>query len=119
MVSFFFPRCPYCNVELPEEQKIYDKYKDKGLSMVWINIVPEEEELVAGWQLKRHLTVPVLVGASQESLQRDYRVAATPTTYLLGAKGEVLLYQGGYKPGDEKTLQAKIAQVLAVVNDCP
>jgi thiol-disulfide isomerase/thioredoxin len=114
LVSFFFPKCPSCNVELPEEQKIYDKYKDKGLSMVWINILPDEEELVAGWEIKRHLTVPVLVGASQDSLERDYHVTATPTNYLLGEKGEVIFRQAGYKLGDENTLEAKIAQALNV-----
>ena len=51
LVSFFFPRCPYCNVELPEIQKIYDKYKEKGMSAVWINILPEEVSLIAGWQV--------------------------------------------------------------------
>jgi thiol-disulfide isomerase/thioredoxin len=114
LVSFFFPKCPSCNVELPEEQKIYDKYKDKGLSMVWINILPDEEELVAGWEIKRHLTVPVLVGASQESLEKDYRVTATPTNYLLGEKGQVLFRQSGYKLGDEKNLEAKIAAALNI-----
>ncbi len=114
LVSFFFPRCPSCNAELPEEQKIYDKYKDKGLSMVWINILPDEEELVAGWQIKRHLNVPVLVGASQETFERDYRVTATPTNYLLGEKGEVLLRQNGYKRGDEKIIEAKIAEALNI-----
>jgi hypothetical protein len=48
LVNFFFPRCPVCNVELPEVQKIYDKYKEKGLSVVWINILPEEDNLIAG-----------------------------------------------------------------------
>src|SRR5689334_22241877 len=39
LVSFFFPTCPYCNQSLPQVQRIYDQYKDKGLSMVWINTV--------------------------------------------------------------------------------
>ena len=114
LVSFFFPKCPSCNVELPEEQKIYDKYKDKGLSMVWINILPEQEELVAGWAIKRHLTVPVLVGASPDTVEKDYRVTATPTNVLLGEKGEVLFRQSGYKKGDEITLESRIAQALNI-----
>jgi peroxiredoxin len=114
LVSFFFPRCPSCNAELPEEQKIFDKYKDKGLSMVWINILPDEEELVAGWAIKRRLTVPVLVGASQASLEKDYHVTATPTNYLVGENGEVLFHQNGYKGGDEKNLEAKIAAALNI-----
>ena len=115
LVSFFFPRCPYCNVELPEIQKIYDKYKDKGLSAVWVNILPEEEGLIAGWQVAKNLTVPVLIGASQESLQRDYHIDSTPSTYLLDENGRVLFHEDGYKPGDEKTLEAKIEAALNIV----
>ena len=114
VVSFFFPKCPYCNIDLPEEQKIYDKYKDKGLSMVWINILPEQEKLVAPWLDEHHFNVPVLLGKSLDSLAKDYRVKATPTNYLLGEKGEVIYYQTGYKPGDEKSLEAKIAAALNV-----
>ena len=114
LISFFFPRCPYCNVALPEVQKIYDKYKDKGLSVVWINVLPEENKLIPNWQAEHHLTVPVLIGASQDSLQRDYGLKQTPTHYLLGEKGEVLFYQSGYKAGDEKTLEAKIAAALNI-----
>jgi cytochrome oxidase Cu insertion factor (SCO1/SenC/PrrC family) len=112
LVNFFFPRCPYCNVELPEIQKIYDRYKDRGLSAVWINILPEETNLVPGWQAAKNLTVPVLVGGLQEALQRDYGIQATPATYLLDEHGRVVFHQDGYKPGDEKTLEAKIAAVL-------
>src|SRR5207302_11206234 len=68
LVNFFFPRCPYCNIELPEVQKIYDKYKRQGLSVVWINILPEEAPLIPGWQVAKNLNVPVLIGASQDSL---------------------------------------------------
>ena len=39
---------------------------------------------------------------------------ATQTEYLLGEKGEVLFYQSGYKPGDEKIMEAKIVEILKV-----
>ena len=113
-MNFFFPRCPYCNVELPEIQKIYDKYKGKGLSAVWINILPDEVGLIAGWQIAR-LTVPVLIGGSQDALQRDYRIESTPATYLLGENGQVLFHKDGYAPGDEKILEAKIEAAFNAV----
>lgn len=114
LVSFFYPRCPYCNAELPEIQKMYDRYKDKGLSAVWINILPEETNLIAGWQMAKNLTVPVLIGASQDSLQRDYRIESTPTTYLLDERGRVVYHAEGYKAGDETVLESKIAGALDV-----
>ncbi len=114
LVNFFFPRCPYCNVELPEVQKIYDEYKGKGLSVVWINILPEEVPLIPGWQMVKNFTVPVLIGATQSALMKDYQINTTPSSYLLGPKGEVLYYGAGYKKGDEKILEAKIAEALRV-----
>jgi thiol-disulfide isomerase/thioredoxin len=119
LVNFFFPRCPFCNVELPEIQKIYDKYKGKGLSVVWINILPDEVGLIAGWQMAKNLTVPVLIGGSQDALQRDYRIESTPSTYLLGEHGEVLFHKDGYAPGDENILEAKIAAALNAVSGTP
>jgi cytochrome oxidase Cu insertion factor (SCO1/SenC/PrrC family) len=119
LVSFFFPRCPYCNVELPEIQKIYDQYKDHGLSAIWINILPEENNLIAGWQAAKNLSVPVLIGASQESLQRDYRIESTPATYLLDENGRVLFHADGYRPGDEKTLAGKIEAILNPATTLP
>lgn len=112
LVSFFFPRCPFCNVELPEIQKIYDKYKDKGLSAVWINILPEETNLIAGWQAAKNLNVPVLIGGSQAALQRDYRIESTPATYLLDENGRILFHEDGYKPGDEKFIESKLETLL-------
>jgi cytochrome oxidase Cu insertion factor (SCO1/SenC/PrrC family) len=114
LVTFFYPRCPYCNIELPEIQKIYDRYKASGLSAVWINILPEETALVPGWQVAKKLTVPVLVGGSQDGFQRDYGIESTPTSYLLDANGRVVFRAEGYKPGDEKLLDEKIGGFLGV-----
>ena len=46
----------------PPIPKIYDKYKDKGLSAVWINVLPEENKLIPKWQDENHFTIPVLMG---------------------------------------------------------
>ncbi|HEX3876798.1 MAG TPA: TlpA disulfide reductase family protein [Bryobacteraceae bacterium] len=114
LVNFFFPTCPYCNVELPEVQKIYDKYKDQGLSVVWINILPEEVKLIPGWQMAKNLNVPILIGGSQDSLMKDYRITSTPATYLLGQNGQILFHKDGYERGDEKVLESKIANALSI-----
>jgi len=114
LVAFYYPTCAYCNLALPEVLKIYEKYKDHGFSWVIINVKPEENKLISGWQEKYNITVPILIGASQDSLMDDYHLAMTPTHYLLGKKGEVLLHQNGYNRGDEKAIEAKIAEVLSV-----
>jgi peroxiredoxin len=110
VVVFFFPTCKYCNAAFPEIQKIYDSYKDRGLSMVWINIVPEENSLIKNWQSTHGYTVPVLLGG--KSIQNDYKLDETPTHYLLDARGKILSKHSGYKAGDEKILDREIQQAL-------
>lgn len=114
LVSFFFPSCPYCNAAFPEVQKLHDRYKDQGLTIVWINVVPAEEKKIPDWLEKHGFTVPVLVGSSQASLQRDYKLKMTPTHYLLNSAGEILFTHAGYKPGDEAALEQAIQQALGV-----
>ncbi len=114
LVNFFFPRCPYCNVELPEVQKIYDKYKDKGLSAVWINILPEElRTWIAGWQMTKNLQCSrVNWWVARRFTTKDYAITSTPATYLLGQSGQIIYHRDGYVAGDEKTLESKIEEAL-------
>jgi thiol-disulfide isomerase/thioredoxin len=111
VVVFFFPTCQYCNAAFPSLQKIYDAYKDRGLSMVWINVVPDEAPLIAAWRSSRGYTVPILLGG--RSVQDDYKLVTTPTHYLLDPRGKVLSKQSGYTAGDETALERDIQQALA------
>jgi peroxiredoxin len=114
LVSFFYPKCPYCAAALPQMQSLYDKYKDKGLDAVWINVLPQENKLIPKWQADHNYTVTILIGASQDWIQDHYKVVATPTEYLLGPHGEVLLYQSGYKASDIPPLESKIKEALNI-----
>src|SRR5262245_40161964 len=79
LVVFFFPSCPYCNAELPEIQRLYDAYKADGLAMVWINVLPEQDDKVAEWRSRHGFTVPILLGS--KSTLVDYQVRTTPSHY--------------------------------------
>jgi hypothetical protein len=44
------PDLPVLQRGVPDVQRIYTTYKDQGLSMVWINVLTDEEKLIADWQ---------------------------------------------------------------------
>ena len=111
LVVFFHPTCQYCLQALPKLQAIDDTYKDRGLKVVWINVLPEENRMLVEWQAEHKLTAPILV--AQPPVQRDYRLTMTPTHYLIDARRTVLWKHAGYKPGDETTLQQEIEKALA------
>ena len=110
LVAFFFPSCPYCNGAFPHVQRIYDANKDHGLSVVWINVLPEEQKLIAPWRDKHGYTVPVLLGT--RGTPNQYKVMMTPTHYLLDAKGQVVSMKAGFRAGDEQALEQEIATLL-------
>jgi thiol-disulfide isomerase/thioredoxin len=111
LVAFFFPTCQYCNAAFPLVQKIYDANKDRGLSMVWINVIPDEQRLIADWRTSHGYTATILLGSG--SVAEDYDLRMTPTHVLLDAKGKVLWKHAGYKPGDEKEIERRIQQALS------
>jgi peroxiredoxin len=112
LVVFFYPTCQFCNLAAPDIQRLHDTYKAQGLSVVYVNTLPNEEKLVPRWLDTHRYTVPVLVGARLDDLQRDYEVEATPTHYLLDARGVVLSKHSGYKAGDAVALEQEIKKAL-------
>lgn len=112
LVVFFFPTCGFCNAWLPEAQALQDRYEARGLSTVWINVVPGQDGQVAAWRASRGLRAPVLLGG--RSAQRDYKVRMTPTHVLLDAQGQVVFTHAGYGRGDAEKLEAAVRRALGV-----
>jgi thiol-disulfide isomerase/thioredoxin len=110
LVVFFHPTCQYCKLALPGLQTIDNTYKEGGLSVIWINVLPEENRMLAEYKAEHGLTAPIL--AASNSVQRDYRLTMTPTHYLIDAKRTVLWKHAGYKPGDEAMIEKKVQEAL-------
>lgn len=112
LVVFFFPTCSYCNAALPHVQELYDRYREQGFSVVWINVVPAEAKLIPAWRMNHRYTVPVLLGGA--AIQNDYKLVMTPTHYLFDAAGRVLSRHAGYQPGDEVDLEHEVRRALSI-----
>jgi peroxiredoxin len=110
LIVFFHPSCQYCVAALPKIQTITDEYNDRGLSVVWINVLPEENRLLKEWQAHHELTAPILLATS--SVQRNYRLTMTPTHYLIDTRSTVLWKHSGYNEGDESKMRNEVAKAL-------
>jgi peroxiredoxin len=110
LIVFFHPTCQYCIAALPKIQTITEAYKDRGLSVVWINVLPEENRLLEEWQAQHELSAPILAATS--SVQRNYRLTMTPTHYLIDSQANVLWKHAGYREGDESQIESEIAKAL-------
>ena len=84
MLNFFEPWCPPCIAELPELQRLYENYADKGFNLIGVY---STEEGTAEVLEKAGIGYPVLrYVPAFDAFQTGY----VPTTVFLGASGEQL-----------------------------
>ena len=112
LVCFAFPTCGPCNAELPHFQRFDEAYSAKGLAVVAINVIPEQDHLVEDWSVERGFGFPILVGAESGQLIEDYQLVATPLSFLLDSEGRVLARFDGYHPGQEEEIEGMIRREL-------
>jgi thiol-disulfide isomerase/thioredoxin len=90
--------CPHCQAELPALQQLHTKYPDVNV----VSVVsaqgqepgPSPEELVA----QDHITFPVAVDDSAQSLVNAMGVTGFPTIYFVNADGTVFDQLSGEPP---------------------
>ena len=107
MINFWAVWCGFCRVELPEMQRVYEAYKDKGLVILAVD-VQEEKLLVQEFADQLGLTFPVLLDTKGE-VTRSYRVRGLPTSYFIDQNGVILDVQVG--PVDAAWMENNLAQV--------
>ncbi len=108
LIDFWATWCPPCIIKLPEIQKVYDKYHDKGLEVVGISL-DEDKDALEKCVKQRKMAWPEFFDGKrwENKLAVKYGVDSTPTTYLIGRDGKII------KTLDlDDDLDAEVAKVL-------
>lgn len=110
LIVFWSIFCEPCRTEMPVIQKLYDRYKDHGLSVVCIALDGEAlQSSIAGVVKQEGYTFRVLIDEinSRETFKvaDPYGVEFTPTMYLLDKAGKVALARAG-RPKEEELAKA-------------
>lgn len=89
-LNFWATWCPPCKEELPEIQKLSDKYKNSNEVVVLTVVMPGGREKdrsgIKAFLKENNYTMPVIF--DDGSLNRDFEVTALPTTYMLTKDGD-------------------------------
>jgi cytochrome c biogenesis protein CcmG/thiol:disulfide interchange protein DsbE len=105
--------CPPCRAEMPAIQSVYEQYRDRGLTVIAINMTYQDGAAAAASFIGEHgLTFPVLLDRTG-LVGNLYRMRALPTTFFIDREGVIReVVVGG--PMSELTLQSKIVKLLDV-----
>lgn len=110
LVNFWATWCGPCRMEIPGFVKLYEKYKDKGFTIIGISVDQ------AGWQvikpfMKEHkINYPIVL--YNNKVITDYGgIRSIPTTFFINSDGEVLERIIGLRP--DSYFEGKIKELLA------
>jgi len=90
LVVFGASWCPKCVQELIELNKLYTKWKSKGIEVVFVSL-DENKETYFNFVKPFSFISTCDFQKWESKMVKDYYVFGTPTMYLLNAKHEILL----------------------------
>jgi thiol-disulfide isomerase/thioredoxin len=114
IVNFWATWCLPCREEMPQINRIFLKYRDRGVRAVGIALQSGEPAEVKSFLAERKLAVayPVLMG--DDDFATTYGdIEILPTTYLIASDGKVVRSFYGVLPEFESTLGGQIEKELA------
>ncbi len=112
LINFWATWCKPCVEEMKYYQEIYNKYKERGLTLLAIS--EDHERSVAKvipYIRSNNYNFTVLLDPDN-SVARDYYVRVVPHTYVIDANGNIVFSHSGYKKGDEKEVEKIIVELL-------
>ena len=87
LIDFWATWCPPCRVAMPHLQKVWEKYKDRGV--IVIALTADDERRVASFIKQAGYTFPVALD-DRGRTNRAYNIRWIPHTFLIGADGKVI-----------------------------
>ncbi|MCB1923996.1 MAG: TlpA family protein disulfide reductase [Gammaproteobacteria bacterium] len=112
MLNFWATWCPPCRREMPSMQRLYDKYRERGLVVVAVNQW-EDPDLVFEFtgRLSVDPTFPILFDR-ESRVAEDYGVKGLPTTFLIDKDGQIRFRAIGGREFDHPDVEAIIEALL-------
>lgn len=89
LLNFWATWCPPCLEEMPYIEEVYQKYKDRGFTVVAISSDEEGESVVAPFIEELNLTFPVLLD-TDKAVSSVYGAHNLPMSFILNRDGEVI-----------------------------
>jgi peroxiredoxin len=110
MVNFWATWCAPCRQEMPQLNRLYEKYKSSGFVLLGVN-VDDDTSKAAEVATKLGVTFPVLLD-TDKSVSKLYDLSTMPSTVIIDRDGKVRYVHRGYLSGYEDNYEKQIRELL-------
>ncbi len=117
LVNFWALWCEPCKIEMKQLQSMYDRYKERGFSILAIN--QDNQKSVS--------KVPAFIASQEYSfyvstdpdgeIAQQFNVQSIPMSLLFDKNGSIVYKALGYKPGDEKKIEEALEKIFSEGNE--
>ena len=91
LVDFWATWCAPCVFEMPNVQKIYDKYHEKGLEIIGVSLDQSQDRLKNFTKDKNIPWAQICDGKGWENkVAQKYGIQSIPATFLLDGEGKII-----------------------------
>ena len=109
LLNFWATWCPPCREEMPSMERLYQRYKDRGLAILALSI-DKNAGAVPPFVASFRLTFPIGLDP-KSAVAQAYGMRALPTTVLIDRVGQVVALALGARDWDSPAAHA-LAEVL-------
>ena len=104
IINFWATWCVPCRVEMPELQRLYEDYEERGLRILAVNL-GESPDVIEPWVREMGLTFDIVLDPEQ-NVAAMYRLRGQPSTFVISPEG--IIDHISYGPVTMETLRAQI-----------
>jgi cytochrome c biogenesis protein CcmG/thiol:disulfide interchange protein DsbE len=110
LVDFWASWCSPCRRSFPWLRSMYDRYSEKGLEVVAINL---DKDRHAAEAFLRRYPAPFTVAFDPSGKSAEaFRVWGMPTGFIVGPAGDILDTYIGFNPKESDRIEARIEEAI-------
>ena len=110
LLDFWATWCAPCRIEIPGFIELYDKYEDRGLTVLGISVDDPVASLLL-YAEEMEMDYPVLIGDQRDDIKNSYGpLYGFPTTFLITREGNICHQHTGFAPKEQ--FEAEILKLL-------
>jgi thiol-disulfide isomerase/thioredoxin len=112
LIDFWATWCGPCNKAIPELNKIYASYKNKGVEIIGINCDgPRSVSKVGPLSKSLQIQYPILIDINSE-MKTELNIMGLPTLIIVNSKGKIVWIHEGFVSGDQEIIISEIEKYL-------
>lgn len=108
VLNFWFIKCGACLQEMPDLNKLVEKYKDKPI--VFLAITHDEATSVTEFLKKKEILLTVI--PNEQKTIKNYQIQFFPTNIILDQEGKVVFAKDGFERDMIKLMNKTIEKLL-------